>query len=486
MFDAFYLNDSLGSPTHLLLSGLATILPLSTWIGFINAPLVLHLFELTGQIPLWSWAVSNEGRKLLGEVPAPDGKCVMDRFGRSPNLVCLDGRYGDKYFAANPETLRLCVGSTPAYQIKNQHTNLALVDKRVHDLAFIHVWRAQDEDRESITTASLFPRLFSWTGWAVLLAFVAAAIYLHCWVAIAYLAVVPATGMAVYYTRGGPRKLRMDASSSQYQRLVITANHMNETAWQVFYGESTVVNRLLNWPLKSHTHPSANHWLLRLFLQAMIMGQWVLVVLASAWRTWDAYLISGWIAFSVFSNSWVFTPDHLTAEWMARHAGIRMKRYCTQLSSRRALLNTLIALNPDSFPTNNISGRTDTSKISEGGFAWIDPILKKGDDRTRWENSTRYALVKAMAINDNENAASRLGAETHDFQDHVTHGGTTAETGTEYWHPFIHEGIQMARLIVRAAGLDQSAGDYDSQASASNVDIYPGQGAGESQAYYSN
>ncbi|CAI7638149.1 unnamed protein product [Penicillium bialowiezense] len=434
---------------------------------------------MISQIPLWSWAVANGGRKLIGEEPAPDGKCVMDRFGRSLNIVCLDGRFGDNYFAANPETLRLCVASAPKYHIDNHHSNMDEIDQRRQNLEFIHVLRPT-KSSELITETPFPLRMFSLGGWAVLMALAATAITCHCWMAVLYLAVVPATGMAVYRTRGGPRKLRMLNPPKQdertYMRVVVTANHMNETDWRVFYGESIVVNRLLNWPLKTEAHPNADHWLLRPFLRAMIISQWVLVVLASAGGAWDAYLVSAWIAFSVLSNSWGFKPEILTADWMRRHAGIRMERYCTQLSSRRALLNTLIALNPDSFPTDADGGKIDTSRISESAFAWIDPILKKGEARTQWEEDSRCALAEAL-----DEQAHRPSVVPGGSWVHSRNGKSRTEKDGEHLHKYIHEGIQMARLILESASIDHSSGYYNFQPSPSVP--YPVQRATGRQSY---
>lgn len=72
-------------------SELAGILPLSALIDFIDVPGILHVFELTGAIPLWCWAITPSGSILLSETNV-DRSCFLDQFGKSPSLTCVRGQ----------------------------------------------------------------------------------------------------------------------------------------------------------------------------------------------------------------------------------------------------------------------------------------------------------------------------------------------------------------------------------------------------------
>ncbi|KAJ2979088.1 hypothetical protein NQ176_g3455 [Zarea fungicola] len=437
MFDSFYQTDTSSPKHYILLSGLATILPLSAWINFINVPLVLHLFELTGEIPFWAWAVTPGGRQLLAEAPPADGSCVLDKFGAVSGFVCLDGRYGEKYFAANPETLRLCVACSKSTPVPNDHLNMKIIHNRVQQLEVIHVSRTSKKERPC--TVRYFASATSLCGWVLLTLLSALAIYLHCWLMLAYLVVVPLTGATVYLIRGSkPRMLRMEESGSQYNRVAVVAKHMNANTWQVFYGESTVVNRLLNWPLKPEMHPVANNRFLLIVLQGLILAQWALTVFASASQGWDAFLITFWVAFSLFANACIFTPRRITSNWMKQHADLRLERFCTDLSSRRALLNTIVALNPDTFAFDEVKNQVDYTSLSSGGLSWIDPILKQGDDRTKWEEATWRAM---------------LATRTGQYSENGESDGRGDDSGPLYWHKFIPEGIEVANRIKETAQL---------------------------------
>lgn len=81
--------------------------------------------------------------------------------------------------------------------------------------------------------------------------------------------------------------------------------------------------------------------------------------------------------------------------WLTYHAGLRIARYQTTLSSRRALLNTVLALNPDTFSLPHGAAHEDRTKLDEGALKWIDPILERGSSRTKWEQATLKAMNEA-------------------------------------------------------------------------------------------
>jgi hypothetical protein len=64
---------------------LASILPLSALIDFIDTPLILHTYQLASGLPLWCWAVTPTGsRFLLEQDDARDQSvCYLDRYGVS-------------------------------------------------------------------------------------------------------------------------------------------------------------------------------------------------------------------------------------------------------------------------------------------------------------------------------------------------------------------------------------------------------------------
>ena len=99
-------------------------------IDFIDIPPKLHILELFGRVPLWSWTITPSGsRLLLDKQPAfASCNCLQDRFGNTTALEVLDGRYGDRYFAASPETLRLVLASVPYTVVPNNHENIVTSD----------------------------------------------------------------------------------------------------------------------------------------------------------------------------------------------------------------------------------------------------------------------------------------------------------------------------------------------------------------------
>lgn len=236
-------NDVLiGTPWSLELAG---ILPLSALINFLNIPLVLHVYQLTKTVPLWCWPITPSGsRLLLSEAANESDSCVLDRFGNSPNPICLDGRYGDTYPLANPETMRLCLGAISTKEIKNLSENMSKDSKRLQILEVIHVARIASKSRFLYSFHAIAASIL---GWVLLLGLAALSISLRCYLTLAFMIVVSLTGTVISAIHGSkPRRLRITDHGSQYNRLVVSALHMNETRWQIFYGESSVVNSLLN------------------------------------------------------------------------------------------------------------------------------------------------------------------------------------------------------------------------------------------------
>ncbi|KAI0402668.1 hypothetical protein F4802DRAFT_574569 [Xylaria palmicola] len=428
-------------------SSLANILPLSALLDFIDIPRTLHAFELNGATPLWCWPITPAGSRAILYASTTEDPCCLDKFGSSASLVCLDGRWGDVYNAASPETLRLCLATAPVVRIANDDLQMKRDGARMQKLTVVHVSRlARESERPQ--------RPHSWSfvgasvmGWILLVGLIVFTGLMHCWLSLAFLLVVPATGAAVSLTRGGkPRELR-PVTPGRYDRIVVAALHMNETEWFVFYGETKLVNSLLSHQLRSRRFLDTHNWVSHTALRALILGQWALVVGAAALQAWDAYFITFWIVFCILSHTLVFPPERCAKDWAERAARVRFERFETLLSGRRPLLNTIMALNPETFPRDPVTGLENHEKLYEGGLLWIDPILKPGADRSRWEEATRRAMV---AVKNQSFTGKGDGDITVDGLEDRNWAKDYQES---YWRNSIVEGMVVAKKIVEQAGL---------------------------------
>jgi hypothetical protein len=113
---------------HAWIAEVAGILPLSALIEFIDIPEKLHIFQLTGAVPLWSWPITPSGSRLLLSDQYTEQECYFDRYGKSMSLLALDGRYGDNYTLRNPETVRQCLATETPRVIRNLHVNMSRTD----------------------------------------------------------------------------------------------------------------------------------------------------------------------------------------------------------------------------------------------------------------------------------------------------------------------------------------------------------------------
>ncbi|KAI1503894.1 hypothetical protein F5X99DRAFT_79299 [Biscogniauxia marginata] len=420
---------------------LAGILPLSALIDFLNVPRALHVFELTGSIPLWCWPITPSGSRLLLAPRAIEEPCCLDKFGNSQGLICLDGRYGDMYYAASPETLRLCLEIAPSISVVNDHDNTRDC-RRPQNLTVVHVTRADCTKRSR----------HSWTllgasaiGWTLLLGLLVATTILKCYISFSFLLVIPVTGAIIFTTRGGDPPTLRNTPGSNFNRLVIAALHMNETNWWAFYGETTVINGLLNLPLRVKRFSGTKHWVFNIILRILVLSQWSLAVGAAATQGWDAYIITFWILLCIFSNVFIFSTRRCCQDWLEQSAGFRLNRIEVNLSSRRALLNALIALNPDSFPFDQISKQDMLGNLYPSSLAWIDPILKHCPERSIWEEATWMAMTtKHNKGVKGQGCPSRNGSEEPEW---------TRNYKQHYWCKFIPEGIAVAEKVKQGANL---------------------------------
>lgn len=442
---------------------LAGILPLSALIDFIDIPLKLHVFQLTGAVPLWSWPVTPQGSRLLLSDQYKEKECYLDRYGSSMAFMALDGRYGDNYAISCPETVRLCLSTQTPYNVHNDHENMSGTDLRIQNLEFVHVRRLEDKEHKAPsgswlshiflnhgTATSVWYSAISAIGWTVMLGMIAMGGILRAYLSLAFLAAVLGTGLVTMVLYGcQPRRLLVQ-DRSPYNRLVLVTEHMNSRKWTVFYGESTIVNSLLNRPLEPDgpelSSPVAACLLLA--LRILIIGQWALVIGSAALKSWDAYFITFWIIFCIFSHAYLIPPRTVVNGWMRSNACIQINRFSTRLSSRRALLNTLIALNPDTFPWLTEEKCEDRSKFDRGAMRWVDPILAPGTSRSEWEEATREALNEAAERYPSDETLLTQMRQDKEGKSLGPAWNSTYPTGRKnYWKPFVLEGIYMAAKL---------------------------------------
>lgn len=443
---------------------MAGILPLSALIEFIDIPEKIHIFQLTGAVPLWSWPITPSGSRLLLSDQYTEQECYFDRYGKSMTLLALDGRYGDNFTVRNPETVRQCLATQTPRTISNPDEDMSLSsDPRIWNLEFVHVVRlGENESRPSSPTwlSCLFTRsgastslrylVVSAFGWGILFGMIVMSAILRSYLSLAFLATVLGTGLVTFSLYGRqPRRLRAPYRCS-YNRLVLVTEHMYSAKWTVFYGESTIVRSLLQLPLE-HGGPQPSQFLARclfMVLRILILGQWALVIGAAALKGWDAYFATFWITFCILSHAYLIPPRIILKSWMRYSEGIQIKRFTTTFSSQRALLNTIIALNPDTFsflPKENCEDRTN---FHRDGMKWLDPILAPGSSRSRWEEATREAMNEAAELYPDDETLVTQMRQDEDGHSLGSAWNSTYPNGREnYWKPYILEGIYMAAKL---------------------------------------
>lgn len=464
--------DSLSSilERHPWVGELAGLLPLSALIDFIEIPPKLHTLELTGAVPLWSWAITPSGSRLLlaKQEKFASQDCYQDRFGNTVALEALDGRYGERYFVSSPETLRLMLSAYPITEVVNDHVNMAGLDfdLRTQNLEVVHIKRRDPNVTShsrllwrqilinSFRDASYLYLFTNFLGWILLISTVIMSAFFRTWISLAFLLLIPVTGIVVFCLYGSqPRRLLVEKESS-YVRLLVVTEHMNSADWLVVYGESTLVNSLLNRPLEPYG-PSLSPGMaaaFRLLLRLFILGQWGLALAAATTKNWNSYFICFWIAFSIFSHAFLITPTSGAKDWSKLQANLKIERFGIKLSSRRALINTVVALNPDTFPFNEEADAPDTDTFYSEGIKWIDPIITQSTNRKLWEEATRKAMADAQPqLAAGDFSMPKFREHPNNFLSSVWN----TEYATCYWKRFIPEGIYVAAKIKRAAKLPE-------------------------------
>lgn len=186
---------------------LSNILPLSALIDFLDVPQALHVYQLTGLTPWWCWTVTPSASRLLLSEAWSSDFCCLDNFGYTPSLLCLDGRYGDCYPMANPETVRMCLKGLQPVEISNMHSNMRRDDIRPHTLEVIHVQRSQASNpSKQPPTMYILSSALGWMVWAGLMIFTG---LFRCFCALSFVALMPLTGIAVSFIYApGPRRCK--------------------------------------------------------------------------------------------------------------------------------------------------------------------------------------------------------------------------------------------------------------------------------------
>ncbi|RSL51974.1 hypothetical protein CEP53_008239 [Fusarium sp. AF-6] len=493
------LNSALGR--YPWVAELAGILPLSALIDFIEIPPKLHILELAGSVPLWSWAITPSGSRLLLAKPDKAGDktvqqdCCMDRFGNALALEALDGRYGERYFASSPETLRLILEGSEVVHIENDHMNMTneKFTRRVQNVEIIHVTRRDSKAAsgappeappeaplEAPSEAPSKAPLLGWLrgfinplhnasplyqatstgGWILWVGTLIVSGFFKFWICFAFVLLLPVTGIVVSLLFGTqPRKLLVE-DRSEFVRLLVVAEHMNTATWRVVFGESSIVNSLINRPLEPTGPQLSSGWtaVCRQLLRLCILGQWGLALGAAATKRWDAYMICFWIAFPIFCHAYLISPSFCAKVWSENKAKIHVQRYSTQTSTRRSFVNLIVALNPDTFGLDS-NKNIDYDKFYSEGLKWMNPILSESGSRKVWELATREALKEVASkpidstVGQNPDSDFLSTAWNAQYARFEVDGKTGEMKEKYYWRRFIPEGIYLADKIKKEANL---------------------------------
>ncbi|KAJ2974249.1 hypothetical protein NQ176_g6156 [Zarea fungicola] len=436
---------------------LAGILPLSFLIDFIEIPPKLHILQLVGTIPLWSWVITPSGSRVILAPDNGNEDCCQDSFSATRPLEVLDGYYGERYFASNPETFRLVLQKQKLHKIENDHENMRPNSdyQRIQELEVIKFSRLSSPSSGSTSPCpsqysdacrgwrrtSLRYLITNYIGWFLLACLAITSAVFRLWISLAFFLIVPITGWTVSSLHGNQPRLP-DHNDSSGQRMLVVCEHMNTARWLVLIGESTLINSLLNRPLKQQRPPCSpsTKILLRLFLRICIAGQWGAAIAAAVTKGWSSYLISLWQCSIILFHAFLVTPSDAAKDWATRHARLKIQRFGIQASSRRALLNTIVALNPNTFPATE-RGAPNRAKFFVTGMKWIDPILTGSADRECWEEATRQAMIEASKLKEMVGVSS---AEAQPFLADFPSQPWRDKFARHYWMERIPEGILLA------------------------------------------
>ncbi|KAK7921360.1 hypothetical protein PG985_009382 [Apiospora marii] len=386
---------------------LASLVPLAALLEFIDLQQKLHVFELSGFNPAWSWALTPEGARLILSDEDSSDACCLDRPARSAVLHCMDCKFGNFYPCSAPTTTRSYLRSTtPRIKLSNHWPNVLSPQARRNRLDVVVVRQSPPKIktpgrvlRAIMGDTPPFLRVTVIIGWALWLVLSCSSILSGLYVATAYLAIIPVTSAAIdLRVVGKARQLLAMDEPGEMDRLVVATNSVNSTDWYAFYGPKDTVNALLNRPLMRAdrpAHPRIAAWLIR----GCAAAQWGLIVASCVLQGWDAYAITIWIAFCSLVSTYIYPPERAVQDWLSSVCRVDLDSIRATFSSRRAMLAALIHLNPDQENTE-----------------WLDPILSKShQERKDWE-----AAVLAHSRSQPTHVAER-----------------------DYWYKYVREGVAM-------------------------------------------
>lgn len=476
------------------ISELAGILPLSALIDFTDIPKTLHMYQLTGRMPLWCWPVTPAaGRILLRMDPAAPG-CCLDQANAGSSPTCLDGRYGNQYPMANAETVRMCVEATPVNtdylpdSDKNtsatnkvnveaekgkrlQYLELVVVksSKHVHnedkladeEQALPDSGKYRRNNRRSLknrsngTSASWRYNLASNTGWILWSGLIVACGILHLWLALAFLITTVSVGATVSSIHGKQSR-RPGARSTEGYGVMPTPPVKKHALNGKVPKPSSATKARFNRVVVTAQDVNATYW--RVFHgQSEVISSLLNWPMASQGRKssklryfllrvlmlgqWSMAIgsaaLKGWDAY--FIAFWIilciFSINYLFAtswdiEQWLCNAGVSLTRYQAVLSSRRSVLGTIMVLNHDTFPATPTIDAHGLKVFDEEGVVWLDPILPGATD---WREAMRCALSVPL-------------------QSPQSLGLVSSHEDKWFWK-YVKESVEMGNLIQSGAGV---------------------------------
>lgn len=463
------LQETLNS--HPWLPELAGLLPMSALLEFVDTAKKLHIFQLVGEVPLWSWPITPAGSRVLLSTNDGADSCHLDAFGNSISWMATDGRYGDHYNVPNSETLRIWLSTEKPHVLHNCHENMKITEQRVHDLEVIRVTKASLSGLDLSSFSSLVRYLpgelssvktlrflmVSLVGWIVLFVCIILAVLLKCFTGVVFLILVPITGLFVFLLHGNRPRTPIRQGFGMSDRIIVVYDHPNSTNWKIFCGKGGVINSILNLPLKARRERLAPtlERPVRIALRVLIIGQWAIMLASASLKNWNSIIICFWITLCIATHAYLLPPTVGVQCWAKSYAGISFERYQIKLSSRRAVLNTIMALNLDTVPWSKKNlAPAPVQKWLDGAMTWIDPVLKQCPDRTRWEKASREALTQSAKHFSIEQLASADLISAVWQSDRLT-WHIEYEKSDDYWLRHIIEGIFVAAKIKIAAKLSE-------------------------------
>ena len=124
------------------------------------------------------------------------------------------------------------------------------------------------------------------------------------------------TGVWVRAVFGTRARWLIRAEKTNWRRGVVVADHFNGTNWYLFFGNTTLVDSLLNKPLLRADYGLPSKHTLKFILRMLIAAQWGLILAASEMQNWDAIIISIFIIFCVCTTAFIFRTQDSVASWL--------------------------------------------------------------------------------------------------------------------------------------------------------------------------